>query len=364
MTPRRLPWLELAWTRLPPLAGRGVHAVLLHGTPGVGKKGLALDFAEALLCTSKRADGHGCGECGECRLVATFSHPGLRWVLPQALAERLLPQASDDADEAGEPAPADAGEGEGKSPRASREIRVDQVRALSDFLGIAAFRGGHRVVVIAPAEAMNAVAANTLLKILEEPPPATMFVLVSDSLDDVLPTIRSRCVLVRVPAPPWADALGWLRGQGVEDAESRLAEAGGAPMGILDQETVDERRRLDPGLREALLELLARGAASTAADVVAAVPREVAVGPAIRLFQRWGWDLLGERMAQRVRYHPGHKRALTTLARAVDPPRLVDWLATLDEAQAVSEHPLNARLAVEQALLGYLDAMQGAAASR
>jgi hypothetical protein len=69
-------------------------------------------------------------------------------------------------------------------------------------------------------------------------------------------------------------------------------------------------------------------------------------------------------MAQRVRYHPGHKRALTTLARAVDPPRLVDWLAALDEAQAVSEHPLNARLAVEQALLGYLDAMRGAAASR
>jgi len=69
-------------------------------------------------------------------------------------------------------------------------------------------------------------------------------------------------------------------------------------------------------------------------------------------------------MAQRVRYHPGHKRALTTLARAVDPPRLADWLATLDEAQAVSEHPLNARLAVEQALLGYLDAMQGAATNR
>jgi hypothetical protein len=69
-------------------------------------------------------------------------------------------------------------------------------------------------------------------------------------------------------------------------------------------------------------------------------------------------------MAQRVRYHPVHKRALTTLARAVDPPRLVDWLATLDEAQAVSEHPLNARLAVEHALLAYLDAMRGAAASR
>jgi DNA polymerase III subunit delta' len=199
---------------------------------------------------------------------------------------------------------------------------------------------------------------------LEEPPAGAVFLAVSDQIDAVLPTIRSRCVLVRAPAPTWAEALGWLRSQGVEDAESRLAEAGGAPMGILDEDTVDERRRLDPSLREALLKLLARGGASTAADVVAVVPREVAVGPAIRLFQRWGWDLLGERMAQRVRYHPGHKRALTTLARAVDPPRLADWLAALDEAQAVSEHPLNARLAVEQALFGYLHAMQGATTSR
>jgi DNA polymerase-3 subunit delta' len=219
-------------------------------------------------------------------------------------------------------------------------------------------------VLLAPAEALNGPAANALLKMLEEPPAGAVFIAVSDQIDAVLPTIRSRCVLVRVPAPPWAEALGWLRGQGVEDAEARLAEAGGAPMGIPGEETVDARRRLDPGLRVAFLALLARGAAATAADVVAAVPREVAVGPAIRLFQRWGWDLLGERMAQRVRYHPGQKRALTTLARAVDPPRLVEWLAALDEAQAVSEHPLNARLAVEQALLGYLDAMQGAAASR
>jgi hypothetical protein len=120
----------------------------------------------------------------------------------------------------------------------------------------------------------------------------------------------------------------------------------------------DERRRLDPEVRDALLAVLARGPAATPADIVAAVPREVAVAPAIRLFQRWGWDLLAERAAQRVRYHPGQKRALATLARSVDPPRLADWLATLADAQAVSEHPLNSRLAVEQALLGYLDALQ------
>jgi DNA polymerase-3 subunit delta' len=220
------------------------------------------------------------------------------------------------------------------------------------------------VVLLAPAEALNGPAANALLKMLEEPPAGAVFLGVSDEIDAVLPTIRSRCVLLRAPAPAWTDALRWLRDQGIDDAEARLAEAGGAPMGLVAEDTLDPRRRLDPATREAFLALLARGGTATPADVVAAVPRDVAVGPALRLFQRWGWDLLAERAAQRVRYHPGQKRTLATLARAVDPPRLADWLAALAEAQAVSEHPLNARLAVEEALLGYLAALQTPGESR
>jgi DNA polymerase-3 subunit delta' len=356
-----LPWQSGLWDQLAGWRERLPHAVLLHGGRGIGKRHIASAFAQLLLCEAPRA-AQACGTCASCQLIAADNHPDFRWLMPAA----DLPARADDAEEAeegGEPVEAAAVGGKSKKPP-SREIVIDQVRRVGEFLGVSSHRGGRRVVLLAPAEALNGPAANALLKMLEEPPAGAVFIGVSDQIDAVLATIRSRCVLVRVPAPSWAEALGWLRGQGVEGAEARLAEAGGAPMGIPGEETIDARRRLDPDLREALLALLARGGASTAADVVAAVPREVAVGPAIRLFQRWGWDLLGERMAQRVRYHPGQKRALTTLARAVDPPRLVEWLAALDEAQAVSEHPLNARLAVEQALLGYLDAMQGAAASR
>jgi DNA polymerase-3 subunit delta' len=294
-------------------------------------------------------------------LLAAGNHPDFRLLVPAA----DLPAREDDADDAEEGEVVEATAVTGKAKKApSREIVIDQVRRIGEFLGVSSHRGGRRVVLLAPAEALNAPAANALLKMLEEPPPGAVFLVVSDQVDAVLPTIRSRCVLVRVPAPPWGEALQWLRGQGVDDAEARLAEAGGAPMHIVAEETLDPRRRLDPDARTALLAVLARGTAATPADVVAAVPRDVAVGPAIRLFQRWGWDLLGERVAQRVRYHPAQKRTLATLARAVDPPRLVDWLAALTEAQAVSEHPLNARLAVEQALLGYLDALQGSGTNR
>ncbi|HET9025024.1 MAG TPA: DNA polymerase III subunit delta' [Burkholderiaceae bacterium] len=356
-----LPWQSDLWTQLADWRDRLPHAVLLHGGRGIGKRHVAQAFAQLLLCEAPRGT-LACGTCASCQLIAADNHPDLRWLMPAA----DMPAREDDGEEADEGAdPVDAPTAAGKPKKApSREIVIDQVRRIGDFLGVSSHRGGRRVVLLAPAEALNGPAANALLKMLEEPPTGAVFLGVSDQIDAVLPTIRSRCVLVRVPAPPWPEALRWLRDQGVEDAEARLAEAGGAPLGIVAEETVDERRRLGPEVRAALLTVLARGTATTPADVVAAVPRDVAVGPAIRLFQRWGWDLLGERVAQRVRYHPGQKRALATLARAVDPPRLVDWLATLTEAQAVSEHPLNARLAVERALLGYLDALQGTGTNR
>ncbi len=96
----------------------------------------------------------------------------------------------------------------------------------------------------------------------------------------------------------------------------------------------------------------------TGAQIVSTVPKDIAVAPAIRLLQRWGWDLLAERLAGRVRYYPQHQRQFAALARAIEPSRVVDWAAALAQTQAVSDHPLNARLVVESALLGYADAMR------
>ena len=355
MTPRRLPWMESVWPLLPPLAARGVHAVLLHGARGVGKKSLALDFAEALLCKAPQPDGHSCGQCAECRLTTAFSHPDLRWVLPQALAERLLPQAQDDDDTAGE-AVAETGEGEGKTARASREIRVEQVRALSDFLGIAAYRGGQRVVLLAPAEAMNAIAANTLLKMLEEPPPSTTFVLVSDALDEVLPTIRSRCVLVQVPVPPAPACVPWLAEQGVSDPASMLALASGAPLAAL-AEAAEEM--LAPETAAALYRMLERGPALTPAQVAAGIGRDPAVTACLRLMQCWAVDLLLYRARESVRYHPQREACIRQLAASAHAEPLWRWADALKTASAARDHPLNSRLVIESLLARYIEVFDG-----
>jgi DNA polymerase-3 subunit delta' len=343
-----LPWQQELWRQLIDWRDRLPHALLVHGARDIGKRHLVAAYAQLLLCETPASDA-ACGHCASCQLLAADNHPDLRWLVPEA------DMVARDEDGDGE-APEEGSAGAGRARKPSREILIDQVRAIGDFLALSSHRGGRRVVIVAPVEALNGPAANALLKMLEEPPAGAVFLAVSDELDAVLPTIRSRCVLLRATAPSRPQALAWLREQGVDDAEERLDEAGGAPLGLVQDDA--QGRRLDDELRDALLAVLARGPAATVADAVASVPKDIPVAAAIRLFQRWGWDLLAERAAQHVRYYPRHKRTLATLARAVEPARLAEWLAALGEAQAVSDHPLNARLAVEQALLGYIDAMR------
>lgn len=350
---RHLPWMDPVWPLLPQLATRGVHAVLLHGMRGIGKTSLALDFAEALLCGARLPDGHGCGRCEECRLTAAFSHPDLRWVLPQALAERLLPQVEEEEPAGAGPA-ADPGEGEGGKPaRSSREIRVDQVRELSDFLGIAAYRGGRRVILLAPAETMNPIAANTLLKMLEEPPPATIFVLVSDALDEVLPTVRSRCVMVQVPPPAPEACVHWLEGQGVDDAPAALALASGAPLAALAAagDLGAAARQTDA----VLYRLLEQGPSLTMAQATALIGRDPPVAACLRLMQCWAVDLLLFRTAGVVRYHPQHEARIGKLAALVRMTALWRWCDALKAANAARDHPLNARLVIESLLATYAE---------
>ncbi len=348
-----LPWQDSIWSQLVGWRERLPHALLLHGGRGIGKRHLVKAFAQLLLCEAP-VDAAPCGRCAGCQLVAADNHPDLRWLTPAA----SMP-SRDDADLNGEDSQADSSDTRSsKGAKPSREIVIDQVRKISEFLSISSHRGGRRVVLLLPAEALNASASNALLKMLEEPPPGTTFLAVSDQLDAVLPTILSRCVLLRAPSPSRTQSLAWLRSIGVERAEARLAEAGGAPVGLAEETAPDQRQALDPELHEALIKLLARGPALTGAQIVSSVPKDIAVAPAIRLLQRWGWDLLAERLAGRVRYYPQHQREVTTLARAIEPSRVVDWAAALAQTQAVSDHPLNARLVVESALLGYADAMR------
>lgn len=255
MHPWNAPILESMKGRLERLP----HALLLHGPRGAGKLELAERLAQLLLCEHADAARRPCGTCDGCRWYLAGNHPDFRRLEPEALM-RDPPES-----EEGEEGPAK------RAKQPSLIIKVEQVRALADFLYIGSHRGKRRVALVHPAEDMNPNAANALLKGLEEPPPGAVFLLVSHRPARLLPTVRSRCVAIPVPIPPAEVARKWLAEQGAKDAERWLAYAGGAPLRALEYASdaaAHDRAIRSPGIvedREAL-ERLAEALQKSAYD--------------------------------------------------------------------------------------------------
>ena len=217
-----LPWLAPLLRRI--LTTQRAHALLLHGPQGVGQFELAITLAQAWLCEAADTSARPCGVCASCRLAQAHSHPDMLVLLPEALQAPLGWAADDES----------APERASKTKAPSKEIKVEAVRAAVNFAQTTSARGRVKVVVLHPAERMNAISANTLLKTLEEPPGNARFVLSCAAPDALLPTIRSRCQSVPMALPPIAQATEWLAGQGVADAAVMLAAAGGQPQEALE----------------------------------------------------------------------------------------------------------------------------------
>jgi DNA polymerase-3 subunit delta' len=303
--------------------------VLLRGRSGLGKTELARAYAKWILCESSEVGAAACGVCQACQWFEQGNHPDFRQIEPEALAAGSAP----DDDTVDESRPRG-----GAKP--SRQIKIDQVRALQDFLAVGTHRAGLRVAIVRPAEAMNVSTANALLKSLEEPPPGTLFLLVSSQPARLLPTIRSRCQALDV-APPRADeALAWLAAEGVADAPAALAFSGNAPLDALADAGAS-------GLRRALPELL-----SGRWEPLAVVDRLQAEEPVavIDALQKWVYDAQLARVISRGRYFPGEGGAAKRLS-GCPPHALARFSRTLAQARAVASHPLNPRLFMESLFL-------------
>ena len=216
------PWLKPAAAALSRQRATLPNAMLLYGPRGAGGFELAYEFAKSLLCHHPGPEGEPCGHCCGCELTRAGTHPDLRVIVPEYFAvAKDLPFAQPESSSS-------------TRKTLSREILLPQVKALGDFLELTANQGGRRIVVIYPAEMVRAEAAAALLKSIEEPPSECTFLLVTEELDAVLPTIRSRSRLFRLTLPSKDEALAWLKEKGVDEAERRLALAGGSPLLALE----------------------------------------------------------------------------------------------------------------------------------
>ncbi|MFZ3125330.1 MAG: DNA polymerase III subunit delta', partial [Acidovorax sp.] len=216
-SPSLAPWIAAQRTSL--LAQRG-HAWLLQGPSGLGQYALGMDLVRAWLCDAPTEKG-ACGHCSSCHAIDVRTHADLCVLMPEvqmmALGWPLSEKAQADIDD--------------KKRKPSREIRVEAMRDAVEFAQRTSARGRGKAVLVYPAEQMNPITANALLKTLEEPPGDVRFVLASEAAHQLLPTIRSRCLGHAMVWPAEADMLQWLAGQGIEPAAAAayLRSAGGRP---------------------------------------------------------------------------------------------------------------------------------------
>lgn len=336
-------WLEPLWLQLLSDLNNLPHALILAGPQGLGKLDFAQTFAARLLCEqqdSSDAAALPCGHCNSCTWLASGNHPDFRMVQPDE--DEVQEEA-----ELSRPVPNQRKPGTGT-------IRVEQIRALSDFVFIGSHCHGKRIVVLSPAEAMNLAAANSLLKLLEEPPAGVYFILVSNSWQQLIPTIRSRCRKILFGRPDPVLAQRWLASEGVKSADELLQMAGGAPLLAA---TWAEQGRLDTYRK--MIEVLAvkpDDPVAIAAKWSSLLKAEqgFTLPQLVEAVQKWLFDLMLFKTLGELRYHEAWRDRFDLLVGKMTATGLLTCYQDLFKIKAVVRHPLNTQLFLEDLATRYL----------
>ena len=304
------------------MRGHVPHAFLFSGMAGIGRAPMALELAKAVNCLEPM-DGDACGQCLSCRKIDAGSHPDFMLVEPRE--KRVT-------------------------------ISIEQIRELRARLAFRPFEGKWRVIIIGDARNLRAEAANAMLKMLEEPPPGNLFILIVPETQMLLPTIVSRCCHVRLQ--PLPDEL----------VAGRLVEEHGA-----DPETARRAARLAGGSLERARRLVDSARASRLQEVTGMLGR-MAGAPMVDFFamtsawakesedleadleyiKLWVRDVLAGRIAQGGDFSPKEEEKLL---RNVPDERLLGLHETMEQAMDRLRMNANKQLTLERACLAFRDVL-------
>lgn len=312
------PWLQAQRQSL--MAQRG-HAWLLQGPSGMGQFELGMALVRAWLCEQPGEHG-ACGHCASCHSIDVHAHADLCVLMPEAdmlargwpLSEKAQAEIDD------------------KKRKPSKEIRVDAMRDAVEFTQRTSARGRGKAVLVYPAEQMNAITANALLKTLEEPPGDVRFVLATEAAHQLLPTIRSRCLTHTMLWPHEAQMLQWLQAQGLAEgpAQTWLRAAGGRPLDALAMAQAGKGLELFQRLPKAV----AAGDAAIFADM--------GQPDVVQWLQKLCHDLMCVAQGAAPRYF-----AAQDLPAPPSAMILARWAKSLAQEARTAEHPFNAGLMTE-----------------
>ena len=357
------PWHEGPLRHLLANRLRLPHALLVTAALGTGALEFGRALAGGLLCEGLKAEAvaGACGLCPSCQWMQAGNHPDFRFVGLDGEGLDELGEAGTDPEEEATSSlreqNAASSPSRGKAVRARPEIRIDAIRSLGDFALTGARRSGQKVVLISAADRLNAAAANALLKTLEEPMAGLVFILASEAPARILPTVRSRCVILALTAPSNEVARDWiLSTTGLEpNLGQRLLDAGGgAPL--------TAKAYGDP-IRYETYQIAHSAIASLPnADLLEVAQRLEALEPSLWVIalQRWVEDLARVAGGIPPRSKGTDLRQLNTIAAQSNLQALVNCAQQLLRFRRSVDHPLNPRLYAEATLRVYTQAFTAA----
>lgn len=320
-------WHQEQWTQIATQWDKQPNAWLFTGRQNTGKTTFARTLAQALLCEQASEPAQACGQCPSCHLFAQNSHPDFYVLSPEE-------------------------EESATAARKLQQIKIDEVRAVLEPLSQTSMRGGRRVVLIHPAEAMNIQAANALLKMLEEPPQAVVFLLVSHHKDRLLPTIKSRCRQLHLPAPTQLQALQYLQEKNMENAAEHLAFHSGAPLFEIHSEHEQ--------LRSQLLQWLSEPRLLSMLDFATAFDKQkLPLAALLDWLDKWliDWALVQQNLSPL--YYPSQESALQKICNKITASSLFHYRKQVYDLLPYGHHSLNTRLQIEALLIDYLNRLSG-----
>ena len=317
------PWLKDAWmaihqnNKLP-------HALIFKGKEGIGKHDFAIAFAKSYLCQTLLPNYLPCEACPSCHWFPD-SHPDFKHIAPI--------ESEDD-------------ESSKRKTVRKKNIAIHQIRELSEYLELSAHQEkGKRIVLIEPADSLNQSASNALLKILEEPPENTLFILVTSQAQRLIATIRSRCQLLDLRGPSLEEARLFLDGQKIVHEESLLSFTGGSPFSAMKElENQSER--------SVITQLLAQGHKVDITKINYTILTQ-GLDWTVNMIQKWAFDLLLSFHTQQTYYFKPEEARIYSQAKQLNLDALLLFVNELNELKKIASHPVNQELQLQNIFIKY-----------
>lgn len=320
------PWQNDDWSKLNAFLDNLPQGLLVHGAKGIGKTHLVRLWGQSHLCSNRKENFMPCMECPSCKWFKNQQHPDARFILPN-----------------------DRG-----------QITVDQIRDLFQFLGLSSHQSGFRIILVEQADRLNTQSANAFLKMLEEPPAKTLFLLVTDQFNQLLPTIKSRTQHVNLALPHTDLSIDWLKNQGHKNPESLLAQASGSPILAHDYANPEYQKQRDHVIK-CLIQPRNFNIYQFAEELNAQkINKQQRLNDLITWIQQFIYDICSlittdfERIKFNIEYKNDLMKLIEHLGKKHSIYDVFEYYKRLIEFKKISQHTLNIQLFTENLLLDYL----------